>query len=127
MTRDFRWNCLKTRCLVLLGAPRMVHITDFACFHERGCYYPGDRGAPVYQTRAGCVGIAICYDHHYPEYTRALGTGGAEVVVIPQASGVGEWPEGLYEAEVRTAARYHGRAQPASCLRRASRVALNIP
>jgi N-carbamoylputrescine amidase len=54
------------------------------------------------------VGVAICYDRHYPEYMRALGLAGAQVVAIPQAGAVGEWPEGLYEAEVRTAAFQNG-------------------
>lgn len=92
----------------LLGVTRMVHITDYPCFHEKDYYAPGDRGAPVYDTRAGRIGVAICYDRHYPEYMRALGVAGAEVVVIPQAGTVGEWPEGLYEAEVRTAAFQNG-------------------
>ena len=92
----------------LLGKTRMVHITDYDCFHERGYYAPGDRGAPVYQTRAGRVGIAICYDRHYPEYMRALALGGAELVVVPQAGAVGEWPEGLYEAEMRVASFQNG-------------------
>jgi N-carbamoylputrescine amidase len=92
----------------LLGVTRMVHITDYACFHEQAYYDPGDRGAPVYDTRVGKVGVAICYDRHYPEYMRALGVAGAELVVIPQAGAVGEWPDGLYEAEVRTAAFQNG-------------------
>ncbi len=92
----------------LLGVTRMIHITDFEGFHERDYYHPGDRGAPVYSTRAGRLGVAICYDRHYPEYTRALAAGGAEVIVIPQAGTVGEWPEGLYEAEVRTLAFQNG-------------------
>jgi beta-ureidopropionase len=92
----------------LLGVTRMVHITDYACFHERTYYHPGDRGAPVYDTRAGRVGVAICYDRHFPEYMRALGAGGAELVVIPQAGALDEWPEGMYEAEVRTAAFQNG-------------------
>jgi N-carbamoylputrescine amidase len=92
----------------LLGVTRMVHITDYACFHERAYYTPGDRGAPVYQTRAGRVGVAICYDRHYPEYMRALGVRGAELVVIPQAGALDEWPEGMYEAEVRAAAFQNG-------------------
>jgi N-carbamoylputrescine amidase len=92
----------------LLGVTRMVHITDYACFHERDYYAPGDRGAPIYHTAVGTVGVAICYDRHYPEYMRALGVAGAELVVIPQAGAVGEWPEGLYEAEVRTAAFQNG-------------------
>ncbi len=92
----------------LLGVTRMVHITDYACFHEKTYYHPGDRGAPVYATRVGRVGVAICYDRHYPEYMRALALNGAELVTIPQAGAVGEWPEGLFEAEVRTAAFQNG-------------------
>jgi N-carbamoylputrescine amidase len=92
----------------LLGKTRMVHITDYECFHEQGYYTPGDTGAPVYETRAGRIGVAICYDRHYPEYMRALAVGGADLVVVPQAGIVGEWPEGLYEAEMRTAAFQNG-------------------
>lgn len=92
----------------LLGRTRMVHITDYACFHEQGYYTPGDTGAPVYDTRIGRVGVAICYDRHYPEYMRALALEGAQVVVVPQAGAIGEWPEGLYEAEMRVAAFQNG-------------------
>lgn len=92
----------------LLGVTRMIHITDYEGFHEQDYYHPGDKGVPVYETRVGRVGVAICYDRHYPEVMRALGVAGAELVVIPQAGTVGEWPEGLYEAEVRTAAFQNG-------------------
>ena len=92
----------------LLGVTRMVHITDCACFHERDYYAPGDRGAPVYDTAVGKVGVAICYDRHYPEYMRALALRGAEMVVVPQAGAVDEWPEGLFEAEMRVAAFQNG-------------------
>lgn len=92
----------------LLGVTRMLHITDYEGFHEQSYYRPGDRGMPVYETRAGRVGVAICYDRHYPEVMRALGLGGAELVVIPQAGTTGEWPEGMFEAEVRTAAFQNG-------------------
>jgi N-carbamoylputrescine amidase len=92
----------------LLGVTRMVHITDYAWFHEKAYYHPGDRGAPVYETAAGRIGVAICYDRHYPEYMRALGVAGAEFVAIPQAGAAGEWPEGMYEAEVRAAAFQNG-------------------
>jgi predicted amidohydrolase len=92
----------------LLGRTRMIHITEYACFHEQGYYTPGDTGAPVYDTAIGKLGVAICYDRHFPEYTRALAVGGAEIVVVPQAGSVGEWPEGLYEAEMRVAAFQNG-------------------
>jgi N-carbamoylputrescine amidase len=92
----------------LLGGTRMVHITDYPCFHEQGYYTPGDTGTPVFATQAGKVGVAICYDRHYPEYMRALAVNGAELVVVPQAGAVGEWPEGLYEAELQVAAFQNG-------------------
>lgn len=92
----------------MAGKTRMVHITEYACFHEQGYYTPGDRGAPVYDTACGRVGVAICYDRHYPEYMRALGLAGAEIVVVPQAGVAGEWPDGLYEAEMRVAAFQNG-------------------
>ncbi len=92
----------------LLGKTRMVHVPDYDCFHERGYYTLGDLGAPVFETACGKVGVAICYDRHYPEYMRALALAGAEVVVVPQAGEVGEWPEGLFEAEMRVAAFQNG-------------------
>ena len=92
----------------LLGRTRMIHITEYACFHEQGYYTPGDTGAPVYDTKAGRIGVAICYDRHYPEYMRALAVAGADLVVVPQAGAVGEWPDGLYEAEMQVASFQNG-------------------
>lgn len=92
----------------LLGVTRMAHIADFEGFHEQGYYTPAESGAAVYETKVGRVGVAICYDRHYPEYMRRLGLLGAQIVAIPQAGCLGEWPEGLYEAEVRTAAFQNG-------------------
>ncbi|HEV7514796.1 MAG TPA: nitrilase-related carbon-nitrogen hydrolase [Thermoanaerobaculia bacterium] len=92
----------------LLGVTRMLHITDYEGFHEQSYYHPGDHGMPVYDTRVGRIGVAICYDRHYPEVMRTLGVQGAELVVIPQAGATGEWPEGMYEAEIRTAAFQNG-------------------
>lgn len=92
----------------ILGTTRMVHITDYPCFHEQGYYAEGDQGITVYDTRFGKLGVAICYDRHYPEYMRALGVAGAEIVFVPQAGAVDEWPEGLYEAELRVAAFQNG-------------------
>ncbi len=93
---------------IILGRTRMVHIADFDCFHEKGYYASGDRGAPVYDTPFGKIGIAICYDRHFPEYMRALALAGAEVVVVPQAGAVNEWPNGLFESEMRVTAFQNG-------------------
>ena len=92
----------------LLGRTRMVHILEGPCFHEQQYYAPGDLGAPVYDTRAGRIGVAICYDRHFPEYMRALALGGADLVVVPQAGIVNEWPAGFFEGEMCTAAFQNG-------------------
>jgi N-carbamoylputrescine amidase len=92
----------------LLGQTRMVHITEYPCFHEQQYYQAGDLGAPVFHTAIGCVGVAICYDRHFPEYMRALGLRGAELVVVPQAGVVDEWPAGFFEAELCTPAFQNG-------------------
>jgi N-carbamoylputrescine amidase len=86
----------------------MIHITEYACFHEQDYYSPGDTGAPVYDTAAGKIGVAICYDRHFPEYMRALALAGAVLVVVPQAGTIDEWPDGLYEAEMQVAAFQNG-------------------
>lgn len=92
----------------ILGVTRMVHIMEGPGFHERGYYTPGDRESFVYATAAGRVGIAICYDRHFPEYMRGLRLLEAELVVVPQAGAVGEWTKGIFEAELQVAAFQNG-------------------
>lgn len=92
----------------ILGVTRMMHITHYDGFFEQDYYDPGDRGAPVYDTAHGRIGVCICYDRHYPEYLRAMALEGAQLVVIPQAGAEGEWPEGVYEAELQAGSFQHG-------------------
>jgi len=92
----------------LLGVTRMMHITHYDGFYEQDYYDPGDRGAPVFDTRFGRIGVCICYDRHYPEYLRALALQEAQLVVVPQAGAEGEWPEGVYEAELQAGSFQHG-------------------
>ncbi|NPV82363.1 MAG: carbon-nitrogen hydrolase family protein [Candidatus Aminicenantes bacterium] len=92
----------------LVGVNRMVHVMEAPGFHEKGYYHPGDLGAGVFETAAGRIGVAICYDRHFPEYMRGLALKGAELVVTPQAGAKGEWPAGLFEAELQVAAFQNG-------------------
>ncbi|MBN2614739.1 MAG: hypothetical protein JXR71_03525 [Bacteroidales bacterium] len=92
----------------IMGITRMVHVPDYEYFHEKTYYTPGDQGIRIYETPYGKIGIAICYDRHYPEYMRALGVAGAELVVVPQAGAAGEWTDGLYESELQIAAFQNG-------------------
>jgi N-carbamoylputrescine amidase len=107
----------------LVGVTRMIHIMEGPCFHETDFYHPGDHGATVFPTAVGRLGVAICYDRHFPEYMRALGVKGAEIVVVPQAGSVGEWPAGVFEAELQVAGFQNGyftalanRVGPEECL-----------
>jgi N-carbamoylputrescine amidase len=92
----------------LLGVTRMVHILEAPGFHEQGYYTPGPAGPLVYETTLGRIGVAICYDRHFPEYMRALALRGAELVVVPQAGSSGEWPAGVFEAEMQIAGFQNG-------------------
>lgn len=92
----------------LLGCTRMMHVPDYDNFHEQDYYTPGDTGAPVYDTAIGRLGVAVCYDRHYPEYLRALALQDAEVVAVPQAGTAGEWPKGIFESELQVASFQHG-------------------
>ena len=86
----------------------MVHIYEGPCFHEKGYYAPGPPAPLVHHTAVGTIGVAICYDRHFPEYMRLLRLQGAELVVVPQAGAVGEWPPGLFEAELQVASFQNG-------------------
>jgi N-carbamoylputrescine amidase len=96
----------------LLGRTRMIHITDYEGFREQGYYAPGggegEAAAPVYDLGFGTIGVAICYDRHFPEVLRAYALAGADLVVVPQAGVAGEWPDGLFEAELRVGAFQNG-------------------
>lgn len=92
----------------LLGVTRMIHIMEGPGFHEKGFYAPGEDSRFVYETQAGKIGVAICYDRHFPEYMRSLSLQGAELVIVPQAGAVGEWTPGIFEAELQVAAFQNG-------------------
>ena len=92
----------------ILGTTRMMHITHYEGFFEQDYYDPGDNGAPVYETAYGRIGVCICYDRHYPEYLRSQALQEAQLIVVPQAGAEGEWPEGVYEAELQSGSFQHG-------------------
>ena len=89
----------------LLGVSRMLHIAEEPGYNEKFYYWPGDGGWPVYETPAGRLGVAICYDRHYPEHFRALALNGAELVVVPTATSMSEQAfRDVWEIEVQAAA-----------------------
>ena len=70
-----------------VGKYRKVHRP----LDELHMYYPGDE-FPVFQTRIGRIGLMICYDKAFPESSRELALGGAEILVTPLA-----WPLAAHE------------------------------
>ncbi|WP_432485030.1 nitrilase-related carbon-nitrogen hydrolase [Kineococcus esterisolvens] len=90
-----------------LGTYRKVHIPHVDRFWEKFYFRPGNLGYPVFETAVGKVGVAICYDRHFPEGWRALGLAGAEIVFNPNASKPG-LSNRLWELEQPTAAAANG-------------------
>jgi len=86
----------------LLGKVQMMHIAEEQFFNEKFYYKPGHTGFPVFQSSIGAVGVAICYDRHFPEQMRALTVQGADIIFIPQA-GIKGNPIELYEIEMQAA------------------------
>ncbi len=71
----------------LLGVYRKSHIPDGPGYHEKFYFNPGDTGFPVWETQAGKVGAAICWDQWFPEVARILALKGADIICYPTAIG----------------------------------------
>jgi len=82
------------------GPVRMLHIAEEPCFNERFYYWPGNTPPQVLDLGFAKIGVAICYDRHYPEYTRPLVLQGAEIIFAPFA-GVAQDPLPMYEVEMQ--------------------------
>jgi beta-ureidopropionase len=89
----------------LLGVSRMLHIAEEPGYNEKFYYWPGNSGWPVFETEVGRVGVAICYDRHYPEHFRRLALSGAELVAVPTATSMSEQAfKDVWEIEIQAAA-----------------------
>ena len=71
----------------LLGRYRKSHIPDFPLYEEKFYFSPGDTGFRTFNTRFGCIGVAICWDQWFPEAARAMTLMGAEMLFYPTAIG----------------------------------------
>lgn len=69
-----------------LGCSRMAHIAEAPLYNEKFYYRPPRDEFRVFDTQAGVVGIAICYDRHYPEQLRILALRGCEILLVPLAA-----------------------------------------
>ncbi len=87
----------------LLGKTRMMHIADIPGFYEKFYYNEGDIPFPTYEIEGIKIGVAICYDRHYPEYIRGLVLKGAQIIFVPQAGEINE-PLDMFKIEMQAAA-----------------------
>ncbi len=97
-----------------LGKQRMMHVLEGPGYNERYYYWPGDSAYPVFDlgsthSEPVRIGVAICYDRHFPEAMRALALGGAEVIVVPTATASLEAQfRAVWEIEMQAAAIANG-------------------
>jgi N-carbamoylputrescine amidase len=71
----------------ILGVYRKSHIPDGPGYQEKYYFRPGDTGFKAWSTKAGRIGVGICWDQWYPETARAMTLAGAEVLFFPTAIG----------------------------------------
>lgn len=71
----------------LLGVYRKSHIPDGPGYCEKFYFNPGDTGFCVWQTKAGVIGVGICWDQWFPEAARAMALMGADILLYPTAIG----------------------------------------
>ncbi|GBD44461.1 N-carbamoyl-D-amino acid hydrolase [bacterium HR40] len=71
----------------LLGVYRKSHIPDGPGYQEKYYFSPGDTGFRVWRTRAGRIGVGICWDQWFPEAARVMVLAGAEILLYPTAIG----------------------------------------
>ena len=85
----------------ILGVYRKSHIPDGPGYQEKYYFRPGDTGFKAWKTRAGMIGVGICWDQWYPEAARAMMLQGAEILLYPTA--IGSEP---YDLSLDTHARW---------------------
>ncbi len=67
----------------VLGVYRKAHLWN----EEKNFFTPGDECPLVVNTPHGRLGVMICYDLEFPEFTRTASLAGADLLVVPT-----NWP-----------------------------------
>jgi N-carbamoylputrescine amidase len=71
----------------LAGIYRKMHIPHDPGFNEKYYFTPGDMGFQAIGTKAGKLGVLICWDQWFPEGARLTALQGADVLLYPTAIG----------------------------------------
>ena len=72
----------------IVGKYRKVHPAALLSLEK--IYFRGGSSFPVFKVGEWTVGISICYDNLFPESCRCLALGGAELIVAPYATPIGD-------------------------------------
>ena len=67
----------------IIAIYRKVHLWD----QEKLVFTPGLQAPPIVDTPVGRIGVLICYDLEFPELTRGIALGGADLIAAPT-----NWP-----------------------------------
>jgi predicted amidohydrolase len=81
---------------VLRAVYRKAHLWA----HERRWFTPGRQPAPVVDTDHGRIGVLICYDLEFPEWTRIAALAGADLLAVPTSWPASPVPSGERPIEV---------------------------
>jgi predicted amidohydrolase len=74
---------------------RKLHLWD----REKLWFTPGSSLPPVLDTRVGKVSLVVCYDLEFPELTRTVALGGAQLLLVPTNWPLMDRPAGERPAE----------------------------
>ncbi|MFC1726197.1 carbon-nitrogen hydrolase family protein [candidate division KSB1 bacterium] len=85
-----------------LGKSRMMHIAELPNYNEKYYYWEGNSDYPVFDMGGFKIGIAICYDRHFPEHMRILALKGADLILVPTATSLTEL-KNIWEIEMQAA------------------------
>jgi predicted amidohydrolase len=87
-----------------LAVYRKVHLYDAFKGEESLRIVPGQEPPPVVDTAIGRLGLQICYDVRFPEWSRLLAVRGAEYIVMPTSWVTGPMKEEHWITLVRARA-----------------------
>jgi predicted amidohydrolase len=87
-----------------LAVYRKVHLYDAFNGRESERVVPGDAPPTVTETSLGKIGLQVCYDIRFPEWSRLLALAGAEIVVMPTSWVAGPMKEEHWVTLVRARA-----------------------
>jgi predicted amidohydrolase len=79
---------------------RKVHLWDL----EKRVFTPGSEPPALVETRFGRIGLMICFDLEFPEWTRIAALQGTDLLVVPANWPVQPRPDGSDVPEVQVAA-----------------------